>query len=339
VDNAAVTAQTLAAWEEIDAEEESAEPTDEVVEEEPASDEGADDVEEGDDGEDEQEQEADDESGENEEAEEAQESEVTAGHGDLEVQAFLAKYGGDMDAALKGAADLYRVVGKQGAEKGKLAERVQQLEQELASVRAFTPVGDYSHMNDEQRQWVATALESGNPAGFIGQAMESGEFDLARAVVREWAREDPYSALRAGEYIDQAESEISNYVEPIDLGRLLEALKVEIPDPPNYSAQMAHVLEQLGDNHPDVLDARSDDLGTAARGIVRIYELARASSASVRSARQNVLKQQRQNGAVAKQKAVVSSSSASPPSTETPRSTRIGPGLTLEQLEAEFARQ
>ena len=255
------------------------------------------------------------------------------------MQAFLAKYSGDVDAALKGAADLYRVVGKQGAEKGKLAERVEQLEAELANARAFAPQGDYSYMNDEQRQWIATALESGNPAGYVGQAMQAGEFDLARAVVREWAREDPYSALRAGEYIDQAENEIVNYVEPIDLGRLLDALKVEIPDLPNYSGQMAQVLKTLGDNHPDVLDARSDDIGTAARGIVRIYELARASSATVRSARAEVQARQRQSGADAKQKAVVSSSSASPSNGETPRSVRIGPGLTLEQLDAEFARQ
>lgn len=336
MDNAAVTAQIMEAWDEVKAEDEAVEPSAEV-EETPAEEEAEQPAEEEVEEEEAEEEEAPDE--EEEEADEEQPDEEPIVAESLEVRAFLAKYGNDTDKALKGAAELYRVVGKQANEKNQLSERVTQLEAELANARAFSPMGDYSHMNDEQRQWVAGALESGNPGGYVGQAMEAGEFDLARAVVREWAREDPYSALRAGEHIDRAENEIVNYVEPVDLGRLLEALKVEIPDLPNYSAQMSQVLATLGDNHPDVLDARSDDLGTAARGIVRIYELARASSASVRSARTNVREQQRANGAVAKQKAVVSSSSASPSTSEIPRPVKLGPGLTLEQLEAEFARQ
>jgi hypothetical protein len=287
--------------------------------------------------EDETEEEADDEEETDDETDEEEDEPVVA-QVDLEVQAFLAKYGNDTDKALKGAAELYRIVGKQANERDQAGRARRGLEQEMQAARAFTPMGDYSYMNDEQRQWVCERRWSqATPPASLGGAMQEGAFDMARAVVREWARGD-FSALRAGGTSTRP-SEIANYVEPIDLGRLLDALKAEIPDLPNYSAQMAQVLQTLGDNHPDVLDARSDDLGTAARGIVRIYEFARASSASVRSARQDVRDQQRQNGAVAKRKAVVSSSSASPPSSETPRAVRIGPGLTLEQLEAEFARR
>lgn len=336
-----VTAQILGAWDEIQAEEEAAlAEEEEPATEEPETEEEAPDE---DDGEEEPDQEEDTETEDepdeedDSEAEEDEPAAATYETDDLEIKAFLAKYGGNIEQALKGATEISRLISRQGAEKNAALERVAALEAELEQSRALSPTGPF--LNEQQREWVEQAIGSGNPAGFINEALQAGEFDLARAVVQEWAREDPYQAMRAGQYVDQSEAAIQSYVEPIDMGRLLEALKVEIPDLPNYSPQMTQVIYTLGDNHPLVQDARSEDIGTAARGIVGIYELARASSATVKNAREEVKLQQRQNGANAKSKAQVSSSSASPSAPETPRPVRIGPGLTLEQLDAEFARQ
>lgn len=338
-----VTEQILGAWEEVQAEDAAAaEPPDEVTEETPVEEE----VEEEDEDEVEEEETPDEEEAPETEEDEDEEDDGEADEDDepvaasyesedLEVRAFLAKYDGDVEKALKGAAEINRLISRQGAEKNAALERAAQLEAELEQARAFAPLSPV--LNEQQRDWVETAVGSGNPAGFVNEAIQAGEYDLARAVVQEWAREDPYSAMRAGQYIDQSEAAILNYVEPIDMGRMLDALKQEIPDLPNYSGQMAQVIYTLGDNHPVVLDARSDDLGTAARGIVGIYELAKASSATVRAARDGVKIRQRENGAVAKAKAVVSSSSTSPSVSEIPRSRMLGPGLSLEALEAEFA--
>jgi hypothetical protein len=344
VDNDEVTRQTLAAWDEIQAEDETAEePTDEVDEvdagdeiEEPEEAE----AEEPDDGEEEETEETDEDEGEveGEDQEEDQEPVVATAYDseDIEIRAFLAKYGGDLNAALKGAAEIHHLINRQGQEKNQALQRVQELEAELEQARLVTPGG--LMLNDEQREWVETATESGNPVAYISQAVQAGEYELARAVCREWAREDPFSANRAGQYVDQTEAQAMSYVEPIDMGRLLDAMKTEIPDMPNYSAQMAQVIHTLGDEHPIVQDARSGDIMVAAQAIARIYEYAKTSTATVKNARQKVLDQQRRNGAVAKQKAQVSSASASPSAIETPRPVTLGPGLTLEQLEAEFAR-
>lgn len=341
MDHDEVTAQILGAWEDTVAEQtepetepkpETGEPTPEV--EEPATEESEEPEEESEEEEPEDEDEEEDEEEEEEGAEEG-EPVVAYETDDIEIRAFLAKYEGDLDKALRGAADLHRLVGRQGQEKNYLTERVSELEAELERMRAFASFG--GAFSEEQREWIETAASSGNPAGYINQALEQGEFELARAVVQEWAREDPYNAMRAGQFIDQTESSAASYVEPIDMGRLLDALKTEIPELPNYSLQMAQVVRTLGDDHPLVQDARSADLQLAANAIVRIYEYAKASSATVTRAREQVRAEQRENGAVAKRKAVVSSASASPSATETPRAVRLGPGLTLEQLEAEFA--
>jgi hypothetical protein len=344
VDTDEVTRQTLAAWDEMQAEEEQ--PTDEVAEqdpgdeiEQPEEDEVEQPAEEEQPDEEEAEEETDeDESEEEGDAEEETEEPVVAAYetDDIEIRAFLNKYGGDLDAALKGAAEISHLINRQGQQKNAALQRVAELEAELEQARLYTPGGVM--LNDEQRSWVDTAVESGNPANYVTQAIEAGEYELARAVCREWAREDPYSAMRAGQYVDSAEAEVANYVEPIDMGRLLEAMKTEIPDMPNYSAKMTEIIHSLGDEHPLVLDARSGDIMVAAQAIARIYEYAKTSTATVTRAKQQVREEQRQNGAVAKRKAVVSSAAASPSATEPPRTVRLGPGLTLEQLEAEFSR-
>ena len=86
------------------------------------------------------------------------------------------------------------------------------------------------------------------------------------------------------------------------------------------------------------MDAQSGDLERAARAILSIYEIARGSATQVKSTRDGIRRKQREAADDVRQAAVVSSASAAPSVTETPRPTRLGPGLTLEALEAEFSR-
>lgn len=344
--NEDVTAQILAAWDEIQTDEEKAQaeetPDEETADEpvvEPADvPDGTEEDEEADDGEDEEE-------GEDEETEETEEGEdeeptVTAYQtDDPEILAFLAKYDGNVDQALRATVELQRVLGRQGSEKAALAEQVNELQAQLIQAQAFQ--SGASFLTPEQAQWVEEAAGSGNPGLYVRRAVEEGEFELARAVAREWAREDPYEATRAGQVIDSFEMSANTPVaQPVDTGVLLDVLAENFPEMRAYEPQMVGVLNQLGPNHPLVIDARTGDVQTAARAIVSIYEIARASSASVRSAKDNLKRKNRKEADDVREDAVVSSASSSASAGETPRRSRLlMPGLTEEQFEQAFAQQ
>ena len=99
---------------------------------------------------------------------------------------------------------------------------------------------------------------------------------------------------------------------------------------------MVSTMSALGETHPLVALARSQDPGEAAQGIIGIYEIARAKTATVTSTREQVKQSQRAGAEAARSKAQVSSSAASPQRAARPRSDQLMPGLTLAALEAEF---
>lgn len=343
-----VTQQILEAWDE-----EEPTPVAEVVEppsEEEPDDQGEEQDEEQDDGEaaepeedEDQKEEESEEDGEG--ADQGEEESVTASYesDNPEVQAFLAKYQGDVDKALRGAVELSRVIGRQGSEKAALAERVAELEGALNQATAFTQ--DSGFLDSDQQEWVEEAVNSGNPLAYIQRAVQDEQFDLARAVAREWSRENPFDGPRVGQQIDALEAQAYQAQQPaaeevgVDTGILLDVLAENFPEMRTYEAQMVTVLSQLGPGHPLVNDARSGDPATAARGVIGIYEIARASTASVRTARDDLKKKHRKAGDEARAAAVVSSSSATPSNGATPRQRMIMPGLSFEDFEAEFAQK
>ena len=114
--------------------------------------------------------------GESEE-EEPEEEEVAA-YDDPVIQSFLAKYGGDVEKALRGAAELTVVLGRQGGEKSAALARVQELEQQLAQLQAFSGLED-SYLTEEQTQWVEEAVGFAEPArlrplGAAGRGVRPG---------------------------------------------------------------------------------------------------------------------------------------------------------------------
>lgn len=335
-----VTAQILGAWEAI--EEETAEPEAATIAppeaEEPEQPEGE---------EPEGEEEAEQEEAEQEEEEETEESGEEAEEGeaeeeapevDVEVQAFLAKYGNDPDKALKGAAELQRLMGRRDQEKIELARRVEQLEAAAAQAQAFSSVGGY--LSDEQREWVEAAVESPNPAGYAQQAIQAGEYELARALCREWAQVNPYEATRVGQFVDAVEYQETQRQaepEPVPPATTWKALTESYPELRTYEGQMVGTLERLGPEHPLVQEARSTDPAQAVRGIFGIYEIAKASTFALSETRNGVKAKQRQAASDAIEAAVVTSSSNSPSAGETPRKRRLMPGLSEEDFEAAFA--
>lgn len=348
-----ITEQLLGAWDELEPKaEEEEQPSEEIEEpaesesEEPSEEEGAEEEEEGAESDEAEAEEPDeDKPDEDGETEEEKQEILAFASEDPEVQALLAKYQGDPERALKAQVQLQLALGRQGQEKAVLARKVEELERTIRQAQAFSGSGVI--LTEEQRAWVDEAASSGQPAAYAKQAVEVGEFDLARAVCAEWAREHPFEAMRTATAIDAAEQHFMGDVAASENGNgstqpgeitgvVINALADEFPDMRNYEGEMVSTLTSLGETHPLVIDARSGDPDAAVRGILGIYEIARAKTATVSQARNDVKRKRREDADGARGRAVVSSAHSSPSPGETPRSARLGPGLTLAQLDEEW---
>jgi len=259
---------------------------------------------------------------------------------DPELAAFLTKFQGDVSKALRYGLQSQQALSRMNERERALLQRAQDLEVQLSEANAFAGGGVL--LSEEQRSWVGEAIESGNPVMYVREAVRAQEFDLARAVCAAWGDHAPFEALRAAGMVDQAEAySASNTVQaqPIDHSELLGVLSQHFPDLPEYAEQMKQTIDGLGDNHPLVIEARSNDPQQAVRGVIGIYEIARASTRATASTREQIKNGNREKAQSARKAAVVSSGGASPSPSETPRSNiRLGPGLTLEQLDEEWAR-
>lgn len=345
-----VTAQILDAWDDIVEEETGQRPEASVVEEEP--DEERDQEETAEEAEEDEEtdadEEPDDDEAETETEEEDTEEEVVAqapSYEDIEIQAFLAKYDGDVEKALKGASELSRLMGRRDDEKAEIQRQLDQARGQLAQLQAFGGAEDM--LTEDQQAWVENAAESANPGHFVQQAVQAGEFGLARAVCREWANVNPYEAMRAGQIVDAVEVQMQEQQaqpEPIPPARTWEALSANYPELRQYEQQMVQALERLGSEHPLVQEARSTDPNVAVRGIFGIYEIAKASTFALAETKNGLKKKRRQDADDAIDNAAVTSAAARPSSSSgTPRQRLLMPGLTQEDLDsafdAELARQ
>lgn len=351
-----VTAQIMEAWDEVleaDEQEEPGEPEAAAVVVEPGDPPEESDDDESEEGDEEEADEVadadgdDDAEGEDDDAA-AQEPEATEDEDepeeDIEVRAFIAKYGGDEQKALKAAADLQRVLGRQGSEKAAALARVEELERELAQARALG--AGASLLSEEQRMWVETAAESPNPAVYVQQAMQAGEFELARSVCREWAQTNPFDAQRIGQFIDATEAQIvqSQGATPeVPPTETWAALVDHYPELRQYEGAMVETLQRMGPDHPSVQEARSTDPNVAVRGIMHIFDVAKASTFALSDAKAGLKQKRRKAADDAADNAVVTSGTARPSTSQTPRPRRLMPGLTEEDLdkafEAEFASQ
>lgn len=279
--------------------------------------------------------------GEEEGGDEADATEISAAYegDDPEIRAFLSKYQGDIEKALRGAAELSRAFGRQGSEQAELRARVAELEQMMLEAQSLQ--GFETPMTEEQRNWVEEAASSASPGAFVRQAIVEGQYEMARSVCREWAKENPFEANRAGQYVDMAEQQVyASYQQPTEAStdQVLHALGEAMPELQSWWPQMAHVVSNLGQGHPLVQEARSGDADTAMRGIIGIYEIARASTASVQEQKDKIKRRNREAADGARKSAVVSSAANSPKTAETPRPVEIMPGLTWQDLETEFAK-
>ena len=297
----------------------------------------------------EEEEEADEESDEEEtdEEEEGKDGDeedafVVAGFDtrDPDVRAFLAQYGDDPVKALQAAAHLRRAYDRQGTDLGAVRQKAEELEAQIARARML---GGSTPLSEDQHQWAEAAASTAAPGAYIQQAIEAGEYELARAVCSYWGRESPYEAARAGMVVDQVEQQAAQReTAPVEAPTedIIEALKTNVPGFREWEPQIVRVFENLGPGHHLVQEARSNNVDVAMRALMNLYEIAQASTASVREQRSEIQKRVRRESARAKADAAVTSgANSTSQSKETPRRELILPGLTQEDLDTEFAAQ
>lgn len=320
-------------------------PTGEVEEPEPEESEEQEEGEEvpagpGDDDEETGEDEQEEEGSDDEEDEEAGEGDEVAAD-DPEIKAFLAKYGNDPEKALKGAAELSRLIGRQGRDLTKAQEQIAQLQSMLVEAQTVG-AGMGLPLNEQQREWVEQASQSVNPAAYVQQAVREGAFDLGRALCREWALSNPYEALRVGQWVDATEAQMfqaAQEVPQVTTDQVIAALDDAMPEMRAYYGRMTEIVKQLGEGHPVVIASRSSDPEEAMSGMIDLYRMAQVSTAAVQGAQSELKKRKRQEADDERAKGLVSSGSNSPSREETPRNRLLMPGLTQQALDTEFAAQ
>jgi hypothetical protein len=291
--------------------------------------------------EDEEEEPGEDEGEEESAEEDAVEALAVAGFDtdDPVVRSILAQYQNDPVKALRAAADLRLVFDRQGTELGKTRQRVQELENQIVQSRLLA--GQGVALSSEQAEWAEGAAASANPGAYVEQALQAGEFNLARAVCTYWARDDPFNAGRVGQLVDQLEGQALQPQMPTEAPTedILEALFANVPGMREWEPQMVGVFNSLGPTHHLVQEARSNNIDTSMRALINIFEIAKASTASVQEQRAEIKKEARAKADGAKAKAAVTSGGNAPSRvTETPRADQeIMPGLTFGELENAFA--
>jgi hypothetical protein len=277
---------------------------------------------------------------------EEEEDEPEGQDGDLppEVQAYLDRHGGDLGKALKTMVEAQAMLARRNTEYGEQGRRIAQLEAELAQAQTFA--AQTQALSPEQTEWVQAAVESDQPIAFVQQAVQAGEYELARAVCDAWGSEgDAYAALRTRAQVDQAEAyayQAQAASEPpavMPREELISLITQQVPDFPEYEGEMVEVINQLGTEHPMVVAANSPDPATAAAGLVDLYRVAQTRKARVAEVKTEVESERREKKASEKKRGRVSSA-ASRSSAEPPRASRqIMPGLSLEDLDTALAEQ
>lgn len=123
---------------------------------------------------------------------------------DPEIAAYLEKYGGDPNKALKAAVEAQKLIGKQGSELGeyrrefeeRIAEVQRQAAEQIQQVQLAQQQAQYAQQAPNA---INTALEQGNYYGAAEAARQAGDPLLYNHVMTQWFA-DPDQAFGAQAY-------------------------------------------------------------------------------------------------------------------------------------------
>lgn len=203
---------------------------------------------------------------------------------DPETSAYLAKYGGDVDKAIKAAVHAQKQLGRQSSEVGELRAENAQYEALLEELRGLR--GDFQQDRARQPVDQATAdwfdqqaLE--NPYGAAEYARQQGNPMLLQRALSTWKEIDPYGASVYTTTLQNQESEARIRAEiqkaqqlPAD-AQMHMALTNVMARNPEYT-QYSELIDQTLQKYPGIAAsvraaAESGDMAQLEAGIEALY--------------------------------------------------------------------
>lgn len=212
---------------------------------------------------------------------------------DPEIQAFLAKYDGDVTKALKGAANAQTLIGRRDEEREALKTELAELRGMVQGLAARGATASIASITDAQVTEIATSqiAERGYAQAATdaaNHAQTSGDERAYRTILEQWLIEDPLAAtdfntdFRLWQRDQRAAAESQTAQPPawqvraeeqakIDsYGETFLALKSEIGDEAFavVAEKLDAALDQMPDNVLQMIDSTDSEARTAAFRIV-----------------------------------------------------------------------
>lgn len=117
-------------------------------------------------------------------------------HEDPDVAAYLARFQGDPDKALKAAVEAQKLIGRQGNENGELKAQLAKLEGRLDQI-ALTPATPQPQWQMMGRDGIDEAFANDLPGNVVSWAVNAGAPDAQiESILKVWGEDDAYSALQ-----------------------------------------------------------------------------------------------------------------------------------------------
>ena len=236
---------------------------------------------------------------------------------DPDIEGYLAKYGGDVDKALKAAVEASSLIGRQGSELGELRKQFESFQQAQAKPRI-------------DQNAFAQLIED-DPAQATVLAYQAQDTAATATALRAWSEESPFAASqwvtdqRIQELQGQFDQRLQTATAPLQqrvagqvVEEVLTAFAKEHPDVDQYLGTMYEIAPES----PLVLEVlkRQDDPKAIREVYDYLYHKARGrTSETLATAVANTAKEEQQANEAAKQQASVASATSS---TETKKQSR-----------------
>ena len=236
---------------------------------------------------------------------------------DPDVEGYLAKYGGDVEKAIKAATEAQSLIGRQGSELGELRKQFEEFQQVQQKPRYDANALAQLIENDPAR---ATAL-----------AYEAGDGATVAAALEAWKEEAPFEAsiwvndVRNAEFQRQITEQMQSANAPLqeraagqDFQQALTNFALQHPD----MDQHVGTMQAIASESPRILKILAEDSSPEAKMEVYdyLYQKARGrSSETLAKAVANTAQEEKQANEAAKQQAAVASATSS---TETKKKSR-----------------
>lgn len=227
---------------------------------------------------------------------------------DPDLQQYLAKYGGDVEKALRGALEQQSLFGRQANELGELRQQLSQFQEQFQETQ-----------QRQQTDW-DSLLE--NPAQAVQVAFQQGNAPMLQQAFAQWADEDPAAAwswrsdrmieVQRQQILQEVEQRIGPVVQQTSEQQFAQAMAGLARQYPDLE-QMAPAMAQIAQERPHVLDGlQSQNPQVRATVLEDLYHLARSRSApQIAAAIQQAQAAQAAEAERAKQDAFVASGSMS----------------------------